>query len=116
MSTASERARAKAARLAATPPADEPAVEAFEVLKEGTRYGVRADVPPPVSTKPIRISLDLAPALFDQLTEWRTRAARQLGRGRVTNADALRVLVRALLSDEELTARVIADLRREAGS
>src|SRR4051812_12212420 len=51
---------------------------------------------PLVSVKPIRISLDLAPALFDQLTEWRTRAARQLGRGRVTNADALRVLVRLL--------------------
>jgi len=69
-----------------------------------------------VSAKPIRISLDLAPALFDQLTEWRTRAARQLGRGRVTNADALRVLVRTLLSDEELTARVVTTLRHEANS
>ena len=38
-------------------------------------------VPLPVSAKPIRISLDLAPMLFDQLTQWRTRAARQLGCG-----------------------------------
>jgi len=69
-----------------------------------------------VSIKPIRVSLDLAPALFDQLTEWRTKAARQLGRGRVTNADALRVLVRLLMTDEELTARVIEALARESGS
>jgi hypothetical protein len=70
-------------------------------------------VAPPVSTKPIRISLDLAPALFDQLALWRTSAARQLGRGRVTNADALRVLVRLLVSDEQLSAQVIAALRWE---
>jgi hypothetical protein len=71
---------------------------------------------PPVSVEPIRISLDLAPALFDQLTEWWTRAARQLGRGRVTNADALRVLVRMLMTNEDLTAQAIAALRRESSS
>ena len=39
--------------------------------------------------------------------------ARQLGWGRVTNAEALRVLVRRLVTDEELSAGIIADLRRE---
>jgi hypothetical protein len=106
MSTAADRARAKAARIAATRP-EEP--EVSPLLDP-------ALVPSqlPVSIKPIRISLDLAPALFDQLTQWRTRAARQLGRGRVTNADALRVLVRLLMADQELTARVVAALRNES--
>jgi hypothetical protein len=113
MSSAADRARAKAARIGATRPAEQDAALAPDLAP--------ATSPPPasqlpVSIKPIRISLDLAPALFDQLTEWRTRAARQLGRGRVTNADALRVLVRLLLSDEELTTRVIESLRRESSS
>src|SRR4051794_32196745 len=112
MSTAADRARVKAARIAANRPG-EPEVAASE---ETPRLIAQPSTQSPVSVKPIRISLDLAPALFDQLTEWRTRAARQLGRGRVTNADALRVLVRLLLSDEELTARVVASLRRESGS
>lgn len=112
MSTAADKARAKATRIAMTRPP-----EAEAILPEETpRLIPQSTASQPVSVKPIRISLDLAPALFDQLTEWRTRAARQLGRGRVTNADALRVLVRLLLSDEELTARVVASLRRESGS
>jgi hypothetical protein len=108
MSTAAERARAKAARLTA-------GTQTSPVLFQEEARPVASPVssPLPVSTKPIRISLDLAPALFDQLTQWRTRAARQLGQGRVTNADALRVLVRLLVSDEELTAAVIAALRRD---
>jgi hypothetical protein len=112
MSSAADRARAKAARIAAVQPSE----PEFITSEEGAPVGspVTSSLPP--SIKPIRISLDLAPALFDQLTEWRTRAARQLGRGRVTNADALRVLVRLLLSDEELTTRVIESLRRESNS
>ena len=105
MSTAADRARAKASRLAATRPVAPESTSADETMPAISHV--------PVSVKPIRISLDLAPALFDQLTEWRTKAARQLGRGRVTNAAALRVLVRMLMSDEELTARVIAALCRE---
>ena len=108
MSTAAERARAKAARIAAV------ALSASESAP--TPESSQATVMPPVSVKPIRISLDLAPALLDQLTEWRTRAARQLGRGRVTNADALRVLVRMLMTNEDLTAQAIAALRRESSS
>jgi hypothetical protein len=116
VSAASERARAKAARLAANKPEDQEASsDGRRELVEAVQTALRPEDPPPVPVgiKPIRISLDLAPALFDQLTEWRTRAARQLGRGRVTNADALRVLVRTLMSDEELSGRVIAALRRE---
>jgi hypothetical protein len=113
MSSAADRARAKAAQIGITRPAEQDVTLAPDPA---------STTPPPpasqlpVNIKPIRISLDLAPALFDQLTEWRTRAARQLGRGRVTNADALRVLVRMLVSDPELTRRVITELRRENAS
>src|SRR4051812_36186477 len=110
MSSAADKARAKAARIAVTRPSEAEAI----LAEETPRLSPQPSAPPPVSVKPIRISLDLAPALFDQLTEWRTKAARQLGRGRVTNADALRVLVRTLLADEELTARVIQALRSES--
>jgi hypothetical protein len=113
MSAAADRARAKAASIAATRPV-EPEVTPSQDPAPVTPSPTSSQLP--VSIKPIRISLDLAPALFDQLTEWRTKAARQLGRGRVTNADALRVLVRTLLADEELTARVIGALRRESDS
>ena len=112
MSTAADKARAKAARIAATRPPESEAIDSQETASAVS--SVTSSLP--VSIKPIRISLDLAPALFDQLTEWRTRAARQLGRGRVTNADVLRVLVRMLMTDEDLTARVITSLRRESGS
>jgi hypothetical protein len=110
MSAVADKARAKAARIAATRPSETDSAVPQESPQPQT------STVPPVSIKPIRISLDLAPALFDQLTEWRTRAARRLGRGRVTNADALRVLVRMLMVDEELTRRVIDALRRESGS
>lgn len=105
MSSAADRTRAKAARLAQ-------AGQHHATVDQEAAPPV-SHVPMPVSAKPIRISLDLAPMLFDQLTLWRTQAARQLGWGRVTNAEALRVLVRRLVTDEELSAEIIADLRRE---
>jgi hypothetical protein len=111
VTTAADKARAKAARIAATRPPETEVIDSEET--QSASLSVTTSL---VSVKPIRISLDLAPALFDQLTEWRTRAARQLGRGRVTNADVLRSLVRMLMSDEDLTARVITSLRRESGS
>jgi hypothetical protein len=111
VSAAADRARAKASRLVATRPADQEVTPSQDPVPDTPSP---TSLQPPVGIKPIRISLDLAPTLFDQLTEWRTKAARQLGRGRVTNADALRVLVRMLMADEELTARVIGALRRES--
>jgi hypothetical protein len=51
-----------------------------------------------------------------QLTEWRIRAARQLSWEDVTDVEVLPVLVRMLMTDGDLTARVIDALRRESGS
>lgn len=69
-----------------------------------------------VSTKDVRLSLDLKPALYEALGDWNRGAARALDRGRVTNAETLRALVRRLLADEELTAAVLADIREQQRS
>ena len=66
-----------------------------------------------IRTKDIRVSLDLKPTLYEALSDWNRGAARALGRGRVTNADVLRSLVRRLLANPELTAAVLADLNQE---
>ena len=103
MSSAVDRTRAKAARLAQA--------GQHHTTEDQEAAPPVSHVPLPVFAKPIRISLDLAQMLFDQLTQWRTRAARQLGWGRVTSAEALRVLVRRLVTDEKLSAAIVADLR-----
>jgi hypothetical protein len=108
MTSPADKARAKAKRIAAVPQRS-----GADTAEESAPPMARVGVAPPVSSKPIRVSLDLAPALFDQLTAWRTHAARTLGQGRVTNADALRVLVRRLVADADLSAVVIEALRRE---
>ena len=89
-------------------PTKEDLIDLAKAVREAARLEPRSAEP-----ESSWIYLELTPALFNQLTEWRTRAARQLGRWRVTNTDALRVLVRMLMTDEDLTARVIATLRRE---
>lgn len=61
--------------------------------------------------KPVRVSLDLAPALYDDFGDWCKRSARELGRGRVKNVDVLRSLVRELLDDPDLQGRVRDRLR-----
>ena len=58
---------AKAARLAQA--GQHHATEDQEVVPPVSHVSM------PVCAKPIRISLDLAPMLFDQLTLWRTQAA-----------------------------------------
>ncbi len=65
---------------------------------------------PELKSKPVRVSLDLTPALYEDLTGWGREAARRLGRPRVTNADVLRTLVRALLDRPELADEVIRRL------
>jgi hypothetical protein len=64
-------------------------------------------------TKPVRMTLDLAPALHAEFDDWTTGTFRQLGLGRINRADVLRVLVRQLLNDPEMQERVKKALRRE---
>ncbi len=107
MSSAAERARLKAARMA---PASRPAptVSDDNEPEPGRPVPVRAE-----RTETVKTSLHLAPELHRQYVTWCTEAARELGRGRVPGSEPLRVFVRMLLTDDELRAAVIEQLRRD---
>ncbi len=57
-----------------------------------------ADARPPgqtaIRSKPVRITLDLSPELYRQLTEWAASAAIALDVPRVPLADAMRAMIR----------------------
>lgn len=56
--------------------------------------------------KPVRLSLDLAPAAYRELQEFCTATAVALERPRVAGADVLRSLLAELVGDKALAARV----------
>jgi hypothetical protein len=117
MSSATDRAREKAARLGSSP---RPAAT--------TNRGERPPLPPPpygeklpavvapsraARTKPVRMTLDLAPALHAEFDDWTTATFRELGLGRINRADVLRLLVRQLLDDPGMQERVAEALRQD---
>ncbi len=110
MSSAADRAREKASRLAAgsRQRATEPATAEAVPEERSAPAAPRA-----ARVKPVRMTLDLAPALHADFDDWTTRITRQLGQGRVVRADVLRVLVRQLLEDEALQERVVQALLQE---
>jgi hypothetical protein len=109
MSRAAKAAEEKAARMAMR------RRPAPEIVEESPAEPVEAPRTPRPSaersaglrTKPVRVSLDLSPQLYRDLGDWSRDAAESLGRGRVTHADTLRALVRELLSNPALSAKVI---------
>ena len=112
--TRAKAAAEKAARLAAQrhAPVVDPATISEQELQRPARPRPAA---PEVQRRPIRLTLDLTPALYDDFEDWRREAARQLGVGRVKSVDVLRILLRKLMStdDGELSAEVIEALRHE---
>ena len=56
--------------------------------------------------KPVRLTLDLAPAAYRELQEFCTAAAVALEQPRVAGADVLRSLLAELATDEALAIRV----------
>lgn len=112
MSTRAQAARAKAGRLAQRRALEEQA--ATPAADEGERTPAVTPSPERVArTRPVRVSLDLAPQLYRDLSDWNGQTADALGRSRITHADTLRVLVRRLLNDPELAASVVNDLRSQ---
>jgi hypothetical protein len=85
-------------------------------LAEAVREAARPEPPRSVEIESSWVCFELTPELFAKLIGWLTRAARQLGREAVTDVEVLPVFVQMLMSDEELSARVIDALRRESGS
>ncbi len=70
--------------------------------------------PPPgrtaIRSKPVRITLDLSPELYRQLTRWADAAAIELDVPRVALADAVRAMIRVTTENPD---EVIKQLRRD---
>ena len=65
-----------------------------------------------IRSKPVRITLDLSPELYRQLTRWTDSAAVELDVPRVALADAMRAMIRVTT---ENPAEVLDRLRRDRG-
>jgi hypothetical protein len=63
-----------------------------------------------IRTKPVRITLDLSPEMYRQLTQWTDSAAVELDVPRVALADAMRAMIRVTT---ENPAEVLDQLRRD---
>jgi hypothetical protein len=65
-----------------------------------------------IRSKPIRITLDLSPELYRELTVWADSAALELGVPRVSLADAVRAMIRVTADHPD---RVLDRLRQDRG-
>ena len=63
-----------------------------------------------IRSKPVRITLDLSPELYRQLTRWTDSAAVELDVPRIALADAMRAMIRVTTENPD---QVIERLRRE---
>jgi hypothetical protein len=63
-----------------------------------------------IRSKPIRITLDLSPELYRELTTWADSAAIELGVARVSLADAVRAMIREATDHPD---QVLDRLRRD---
>jgi hypothetical protein len=63
-----------------------------------------------IRSKPVRITLDLSPELYRQLTRWAHSAAIELDVPRVALADAVRAMIRVSIESPD---EVIKRLRRD---
>lgn len=63
-----------------------------------------------IRSKPVRITLDLSPELYRQLTRWADAAAIELDVPRVALVDAVRAMIRVAAENPDA---VIEQLRRD---
>jgi hypothetical protein len=63
-----------------------------------------------IRSRPVRITLDLSPELYRQLTGWADSAAITLDVPRVALADAVRAMIRVTIEDPD---EVLERLRRD---
>lgn len=65
-----------------------------------------------VRTKPVRVTLNMPPELYRQLTRWADSAAEALDVPRVSVQDALRAMVSAGAADATPDSPALGELRR----
>lgn len=63
-----------------------------------------------IRVKPVRITLDLSPELYRELTQWAQSAAIELDVPRVALADAVRAMIKVATENPD---QVIGRLRRD---
>jgi hypothetical protein len=63
-----------------------------------------------IRSKPVRVTLDLSPELYRQLTQWTDAAAIELDVPRVALADAMRAMIRVAAENPD---QVLDRLRRD---
>jgi hypothetical protein len=71
----------------------------------------------PVKAKPVRITLDLDPADYQELNHWLGSVAARVNAApgkRVTLASALRAMIKATTRDENMTIDVLTVLREDS--
>jgi hypothetical protein len=75
-----------------------------------TESGARPTGRTAIRSKPVRITLDLSPELYRELTQWTQSAAIELDVPRVALADAVRAMIRVTTESPD---QVIERLRRD---
>ena len=75
-----------------------------------TEPGARSPGRTAIRSKPVRITLDLSPELYRQLTGWAHSAAIELDVPRLALADAVRAMIKVTTKSPE---QVIEQLRRD---
>lgn len=108
---------AQAAAVTGGPPA--PAVPPSVVDEADTPPAVPVPVPVAAATprvKPVRVTVELQPVEHRALRRLCERYAEELAAPQVAGAEVFRVLLNLAREDEDLTARVGAELRRTGGS
>jgi len=61
-------------------------------------------------SKPVRITVDLAPELYRRMTQKAATMAEEIDAAKVSHADLVRATIRAL-DDADVHARIVAQLR-----
>ena len=75
-----------------------------------TEPGARSAGRTAIRSKPVRITLDLSPELYRQLTQWAGSAAIALDVPRIALADAVRAMIRVTTENPD---EVLERLRRD---
>lgn len=93
-----------------TTPRDQRRAQMAAAAARRSRPGAQPAGQTAIRSKPVRITLDLSPELYRQLTQWAGTAAIALDVPRVALADAMRAMIRVTT---ENPGEVLDQLRRD---